>query len=139
MAKKVVGLIKLQVPAGKANPSPPIGPALGQRGLNIMEFCKAFNAQTQKVEPGLPLPCVITAYADKSFTFIIKTPPTTVLIKNGVAVAHIAPGAPDGIAASEALERWRLTPHLGADEAAAMARDVAAGRKRLRPVRSPWE
>src|SRR6266511_3145961 len=81
MAKKIVGLIKLQVPAGKANPSPPIGPALGQRGLNIMEFCKSFNAQTQKVEPGLPLPVVITAYADKSFSFIIKTPPTTVLIK----------------------------------------------------------
>src|ERR671922_102573 len=81
MAKKIIGFIKLQVPAGKANPSPPIGPALGQRGLNIMEFCKAFNAQTQKVEPGLPLPVVITAYADKSFSFIIKTPPTTVLIK----------------------------------------------------------
>jgi large subunit ribosomal protein L11 len=81
MAKKVVGLIKLQVPAGKANPSPPIGPALGQRGLNIMEFCKAFNAQTQKMEPGLPVPVVITAYADKSFTFIMKTPPATVLIK----------------------------------------------------------
>ena len=77
MAKKVVGFIKLQVPAGKANPSPPIGPALGQRGLNIMEFCKAFNAQTQKVEPGLPLPVVITAYADKSFSFIVKTPPTS--------------------------------------------------------------
>ena len=81
MAKKVVGFVKLQVPAGKANPSPPIGPALGQRGLNIMEFCKAFNAQTQGVEPGLPLPVVITAYADKSFTFIIKTPPTSVLIR----------------------------------------------------------
>ena len=81
MAKKIVGFIKLQVPAGKANPAPPIGPALGQRGLNIMEFCKAFNAQTQKVEPGLPLPVVITAYTDKSFSFIIKTPPTTVLIK----------------------------------------------------------
>ena len=81
MAKKIVGFIKLQVPAGKANPSPPIGPALGQRGLNIMEFCKAFNAQTQGVEPGLPLPVVITAFADKSFTFIIKTPPATVLIK----------------------------------------------------------
>ena len=84
MAKKVLGYIKLQVPAGKANPSPPIGPALGQRGLNIMEFCKAFNAQTQGVEPGLPLPVVITAYADKSFTFIIKTPPATVLIKKAV-------------------------------------------------------
>jgi len=86
MAKKIVGYIKLQVPAGKANPSPPIGPALGQRGLNIMEFCKAFNAQTQKMEPGLPLPCVITAYADKSFTFIIKTPPATVLIKKAAAI-----------------------------------------------------
>ncbi len=84
MAKKVVGFIKLQVPAGKANPSPPIGPALGQRGLNIMEFCKAFNAQTQGVEPGLPLPVVITAFQDKSFTFIIKTPPTSVLIRKAV-------------------------------------------------------
>lgn len=86
MAKKIVGFIKLQVPAGKANPSPPIGPALGQRGLNIMEFCKAFNAQTQGVEPGLPLPVVITAFADKSFTFIIKTPPATVLIKKAVKI-----------------------------------------------------
>ncbi len=84
MAKKIVGFIKLQVPAGKANPSPPIGPALGQRGLNIMEFCKAFNAQTQGVEPGLPLPVVITAFADKSFTFVIKTPPATVLIKKAI-------------------------------------------------------
>ena len=84
MAKKVVGLIKLQVPAGKANPSPPIGPALGQRGLNIMEFCKAFNAQTQKVEPGLMLPVVITAYADKSFTFILKSPPASVLIRKAL-------------------------------------------------------
>ena len=80
MAKKIIGFIKLQVPAGKANPSPPIGPALGQRGLNIMEFCKSFNAQTQKMEPGLMLPVVITAFADKSFTFIIKTPPASVLI-----------------------------------------------------------
>jgi large subunit ribosomal protein L11 len=86
MAKKIVGFIKLQVPAGKANPSPPIGPALGQRGLNIMEFCKAFNAQTQKVEPGLPLPVVITAFADKSFTFIIKTPPASVLIKKAAGI-----------------------------------------------------
>jgi large subunit ribosomal protein L11 len=84
MAKKVVGYIKLQVPAGKANPSPPIGPALGQRGLNIMEFCKAFNAQTQGLEPGLPIPVVITAYADKSFTFVMKTPPATVLIKKSI-------------------------------------------------------
>ena len=91
MAKKIVGLIKLQVPAGKANPSPPIGPALGQRGLNIMEFCKAFNAQTQKMEPGLPIPVVITAFADKSFTFIMKTPPATILIKKA---AKIDKGSP---------------------------------------------
>ena len=84
MAKKIVGYIKLQVPAGKANPSPPIGPALGQRGLNIMEFCKAFNAKTQGMEPGLPIPVVITAFADKSFTFIMKTPPATVLIKKAI-------------------------------------------------------
>ncbi len=84
MAKKVVGYIKLQVPAGKANPSPPIGPALGQRGLNIMEFCKTFNAKTQGMEPGLPVPVVITAYADKSFTFVMKTPPATVLIKKAI-------------------------------------------------------
>ena len=81
MAKKIIGFIKLQVPAGKANPSPPIGPALGQRGLNIMEFCKAFNAQTQGVEPGMPIPVVITAFADKSFTFVMGTPPATYLIK----------------------------------------------------------
>jgi large subunit ribosomal protein L11 len=86
MAKKIIGFIKLQVPAGKANPSPPIGPALGQRGLNIMEFCKAFNAQTQGVEPGLPIPVVITAYADKSFTFVMKTPPASVLIKKAAKI-----------------------------------------------------
>ena len=86
MAKKIVGFIKLQVPAGKANPSPPIGPALGQRGLNIMEFCKAFNAQTQGIEPGLKLPVVITAYADKSFTFILKSPPASVLLKKAVKI-----------------------------------------------------
>ena len=84
MAKKVTGFLKLQVPAGAANPSPPIGPALGQRGLNIMEFCKAFNAKTQGMEPGLPIPVVITAFADKSFTFIMKTPPATVLIKKAI-------------------------------------------------------
>jgi large subunit ribosomal protein L11 len=86
MAKKVVGFIKLQVPAGKANPSPPIGPALGQRGLNIMEFCKAFNAATQKMEPGLPVPVVITAYQDKSFTFVMKTPPASILIKKAAKI-----------------------------------------------------
>jgi large subunit ribosomal protein L11 len=91
VAKKVVGYIKLQVPAGKANPSPPIGPALGQRGLNIMEFCKAFNAQTQSLEPGLPVPVVITAYQDKSFTFIVKTPPATVLIKKAAKIERGSP------------------------------------------------
>ena len=91
LAKKIVGFVKLQVPAGKANPSPPIGPALGQRGLNIMEFCKAFNAQTQNVEPGLPLPVVITAYQDKSFTFIIKTPPTSVLIRKAIGLEKGSP------------------------------------------------
>jgi large subunit ribosomal protein L11 len=91
VAKKAVGYIKLQVPAGKANPSPPVGPALGQRGLNIMEFCKAFNAATQKTEPGLPLPVVITAYADKSFTFVIKTPPTSVLIKKALGLEKGSP------------------------------------------------
>ncbi|AST33458.1 MULTISPECIES: 50S ribosomal protein L11 [Ralstonia solanacearum species complex] len=86
MAKKIIGFIKLQIPAGKANPSPPVGPALGQRGLNIMEFCKAFNAQTQGMEPGLPVPVVITAFADKSFTFVMKSPPATVLIKKAAGV-----------------------------------------------------
>ena len=86
MAKKIAGQLKLQVSAGSATPSPPIGPALGQRGINIMEFCKAFNAQTQKLEPGLPIPVVITAFADKSFTFIMKTPPATVLIKKAAKV-----------------------------------------------------
>jgi len=86
VAKKIVGYIKLQVPAGKANPSPPIGPALGQRGLNIMEFCKTFNAQTQGMEPGLPVPVVITAYQDKSFTFVMKTPPASILIKKAAKI-----------------------------------------------------
>jgi large subunit ribosomal protein L11 len=86
MAKKVEAYIKLQVPAGHANPSPPVGPALGQRGLNIMEFCKAFNAQTQDVEQGMPLPVVITAYSDRSFTFITKTPPATVLLKKAAGI-----------------------------------------------------
>jgi len=86
MAKKVIGYIKLQIPAGKANPSPPVGPALGQRGLNIMEFCKAFNAATQNVEPGLPIPVVITAFADKSFTFVMKSPPATILIKKAAGI-----------------------------------------------------
>ena len=91
MAKQIVGFVKLQVPAGKSNPSPPIGTALGQRGLTILEFCKAFNAQTHGMEPGLPIPVVITAYADKSFTFVMKTPPASVLLKKA---AKIQKGSP---------------------------------------------
>jgi large subunit ribosomal protein L11 len=86
VAKKVTGYIKLQVKAGQANPSPPVGPALGQRGLNIMEFCKAFNAATQKLEPGLPIPVIITAYSDRSFTFIMKTPPASILLKKAAGI-----------------------------------------------------
>ena len=91
MAKKVAGYLKLQVPAGAANPSPPIGPALGQRGINIMEFCKAFNAQSQEMEKGSPIPVEITYYQDKSFTFVIKTPPATVLIKKAVKLDKGSP------------------------------------------------
>ena len=92
--KKILGLIKLQIPAGKANPSPPVGPALGQKGLNIMEFCKAFNAATQKMEPGIPVPVIITAYEDKSFTFVTKLPPVAYYIKKaaGVQSASKEPG-----------------------------------------------
>jgi large subunit ribosomal protein L11 len=86
MAKKVQGYIKLQVPAGSANPSPPIGPALGQQGVNIMEFCKQFNAQTQKTEKGLPIPVIITVYSDRSFTFVMKTPPAAVLIRKALGI-----------------------------------------------------
>jgi|SRR5687767_3634992 large subunit ribosomal protein L11 len=136
MAKKVVGLIKLQVPAGKANPSPPIGPALGQRGLNIMEFCKAFNAQTQKLEPGLPIPVVITAYADKSFTFIMKTPPASILIKKA---AKIDKGSPrphtDKVgritrAQVEEIARTK-TPDLTASDLEAAVRTIAGSARSM--------
>jgi len=94
MAKKIVGYIKLQIPAGKANPSPPVGPALGQRGLNIMAFCKEFNAVTQNMEPGMPVPVVITAFGDRSFSFITKTPPNTYFLKKaaGIEKGTTAPG-----------------------------------------------
>ena len=130
MAKKIVGFIKLQVPAGKANPSPPIGPALGQRGLNIMEFCKAFNAQTQGVEPGLPLPVVITAFADKSFTFIIKTPPATTLIKKaikldkGSSTPHSAKVGKITRAQAEDIAKLK-TPDLTAGDLDAAVRTIA--------------
>ena len=86
MAKKITGYIKLQIPAGKANPSPPVGPALGPRGLNIMQFCKEFNAATQAMEPGMPVPVVITAYGDRTFSFIMKTPPNTYFIKRAAKI-----------------------------------------------------
>lgn len=107
MAKKIAGYIKLQVPAGKANPSPPIGPALGQRGLNIMEFCKAFNAKTQNMEPGMPIPVVITAYADRSFTFITKTPPASYFLKKaaGVPKGTQTPGA--GVVGKVSMDQVR--------------------------------
>ena len=136
MAKKIVGFIKLQVPAGKANPSPPIGPALGQRGLNIMEFCKAFNAQTQKVEPGLPLPVVITAFADKSFTFIIKTPPASVLIKKaagidkGSKVPHTDKVGKLTLAQAEEIAKAKM-PDLTASDLEAAVRTIAGSARSM--------
>ena len=126
MAKKIVGFIKLQIPAGKANPSPPIGPALGQRGLNIMEFCKAFNAQTQGVEPGLVLPVVITAFADKSFTFVMKSPPASVLLKNaakldkGSAKPHVDKVAKLTRAQVEEIAKTKIKDLTAADMDAAV-------------------
>ena len=120
MAKKIIGFIKLQVPAGKANPSPPIGPALGQRGLNIMEFCKAFNAQTQGMEPGLPIPVVITAFADKSFTFVMKTPPATILSKK-------AAGIQKGSKTPHTDKVGKLTRKQAEDIAKAKQPDLTAG------------
>ena len=136
MAKKIVGFIKLQVPAGKANPSPPIGPALGQRGLNIMEFCKAFNAQTQGMEPGLPIPVVITAFADKSFTFIMKTPPATILIKKatglqkGSAKAHTDKVGKVTRAQCEAIATQKM-PDLTAADMDAAVRTIAGSARSM--------
>jgi large subunit ribosomal protein L11 len=136
MAKKIVGFIKLQVPAGKANPSPPIGPALGQRGLNIMEFCKAFNAQTQGVEPGLPLPVVITAYADKSFTFILKTPPASILIKKAAGIQrgsskpHVEKVGRITRAQAEAIATQKL-PDLTASDLDAAVRTIAGSARSM--------
>jgi|SRR4051794_15350975 large subunit ribosomal protein L11 len=97
MAKKIAGYIKLQIPAGKANPSPPVGPALGQRGLNIMQFCKDFNAATQNLEPGMPIPVVITAYADRSFAFITKTPPNTYYLMKAAKIDKGSPTVGKGL------------------------------------------
>ena len=130
MAKKIVGFIKLQVPAGKANPSPPIGPALGQRGLNIMEFCKAFNAKTQGVEPGLPIPVVITAYADKSFTFVMKTPPATILIQKGSARPHTDKVGKITRAQAEEIAKTKM-PDLTAADMDAAVRTIAGSARSM--------
>ena len=130
MAKKVNGYIKLQVPAGSANPSPPIGPALGQQGVNIMEFCNQFNAQTQKVEKGLPIPVVITVYSDRSFTFVMKTPPASVLIRKAIGIEK-GSGAPNtnkvGKISRKQLEEIAKmkTPDLTAANLEAAVRTVA--------------
>jgi large subunit ribosomal protein L11 len=130
MAKKVQGYVKLQVPAGSANPSPPIGPALGQQGVNIMEFCKQFNAQTQKLEKGLPIPVVITVYSDRSFTFIMKTPPASVLIRKAIGVEK-GSGAPNtskvGKISRQQLEEVAKTktPDLTAADLEAAVRTIA--------------
>ena len=130
MAKKVQGYIKLQVPAGSANPSPPIGPALGQQGVNIMEFCKQFNAQTQKLEKGLPIPTVITVYSDRSFTFIMKTPPASVLIRKAIGIEK-GSGAPNtnkvGKITRKQIEEVATTkqPDLTAADMEAAVRTIA--------------
>jgi len=136
MAKKITGYIKLQVPAGKANPSPPIGPALGQRGLNIMEFCKAFNAQTQGMEVGMPIPVEITAFADKSFTFKLKTPPATYFIKKAAGVPKGSPKPhTDKIgsltrAQAEEIARMKM-PDLTASDMDAAVRTIAGSARSI--------
>jgi large subunit ribosomal protein L11 len=130
MAKKIEAYIKLQVAAGKANPSPPVGPALGQRGVNIMEFCKAFNAKTQDMEPGLPIPTVITVYSDRSFTFITKTPPAPVLLLKAAGIKS-GSGRPNtekvGTVTREQLEEIAKTkePDLTAADMDAAVRTIA--------------
>ena len=134
MAKKIEGYIKLQIPAGKANPSPPVGPALGQRGLNIMDFCKAFNAATQKVEPGLPIPVVITAFSDKSFTFVMKTPPASILLKKaakltkGSAVPHTNKVGKISRAQAEEIATTKMPDLTAADMDAAVRTIVGSAR-----------
>ena len=136
MAKKIEGYIKLQIPAGKANPSPPVGPALGQRGLNIMDFCKAFNAETQSVEPGLPIPVVITAFSDKSFTFIMKTPPASILLKKaaklqkGSAVPHTDKVGKISRAQAEEIAKTKM-PDLTASDMDAAVRTVAGSARSM--------
>jgi large subunit ribosomal protein L11 len=136
MAKKVQGYIKLQVPAGAANPSPPIGPALGQQGVNIMEFCKQFNAQTAKLEKGLPIPTIITVYSDRSFTFIMKTPPASVLIRKAIGIEK-GSGTPNTakvgkISRQQLEEIARLKqPDLTAADLAAAVRTIAGSARSM--------
>ena len=136
MAKKIEGYIKLQIPAGKANPSPPVGPALGQRGLNIMDFCKAFNAATQSVEPGLPIPVVITAFSDKSFTFIMKTSPASILLKKpakldkGSAVPHTDKVGKITRAQAEEIAKTKM-PDLTAADMDAAVRTIAGSARSM--------
>jgi len=136
MAKKVQAYIKLQVAAGKANPSPPVGPALGQHGVNIMEFCKAFNAATQDIEPGLPTPVVITVYSDRSFTFVTKTPPAAVLLKKAVGIKS-GSGEPNktkvGTVTREQLEEIAKTkePDLTAADLDAAVRTIAGSARSM--------
>ena len=127
MAKKIEGYIKLQVPAGKATPSPPIGPALGQRGVNIMEFCKAFNASTQEMETGMPIPTVITVYADRSFSFVTKTPPASFLIKKG---ANLKSGSKEpGKVSAGTIKRSQLAEIAQAKMADLNANDIEQATK----------
>jgi large subunit ribosomal protein L11 len=136
MAKKVQGYVKLQVPAGAANPSPPIGPALGQQGVNIMEFCKQFNAQTQKVEKGLPIPVIITVYSDRSFTFVMKTPPAAVLIRKAIGIEK-GSGTPNTakvgkISRKQLEEIAKLkTPDLTAADLEAAIRTIAGSARSM--------
>ena len=136
MAKKVQAYIKLQVAAGKANPSPPVGPALGQHGVNIMEFCKAFNAATQEIEPGLPTPVVITVYSDRSFTFVTKTPPAAVLLKKAAGIKS-GSGEPNkkkvGTVTREQLEEIAKTkePDLAAASLDAAVRTIAGSARSM--------
>jgi large subunit ribosomal protein L11 len=136
MAKKVQGYVKLQVPAGAANPSPPIGPALGQQGVNIMEFCKQFNAQTQKVEKGLPIPVIITVYSDRSFTFVMKTPPAAVLIRKAIGIEK-GSGTPNTakvgkISRKQLEEIAKLkTPDLTAADLEAAVRTIAGSARSM--------
>ena len=136
MAKKVQGYVKLQVPAGSANPSPPIGPALGQQGVNIMEFCKQFNAATQKLEKGLPIPVIITVYSDRSFTFIMKTPPASVLIRKAIGIEK-GSGTPNtskvGKITRKQLEEIvkTKTPDLTAADLEAAVRTIAGSARSM--------